>query len=66
MTDSDLDTYFPRATPAQRLAIQVYHDAGWTVEPMLPNDNSVEIHRATYYDTVDICFILPNGSVVPL
>ena len=66
MTPSDLDTYFPHATLAQRAAIMIYHDAGWTIEAMSPNSDNVEIHEPAYPDGVIHAWILPNGHVVSI
>ena len=66
MTDADLDQYFPRATREQRIAIQVYHGAGWTIESMLSDSDQVEIHQPAYPDGVNVAWINPNGRVVSI
>ena len=66
MTAADLDQYFPRATREQRIAISAYHDAGWTIESMLPNTDEVAIHRESACDCVDHAWIRPNGHVVSI
>lgn len=66
MTDPDLDKYFPRATRQQRIAIQAYHASGWTIEPMLPNSDRVEIHRQEFQDFTAYAWIQPNGHVISI
>ena len=66
MTDADLDQYFPRATRMQRLAIKAYHACGWTIEPMTPESNQIEIHQPSACDTSIHAWIQTNGHVVSL
>lgn len=66
MTDADLDEHFPRATREQRLAIQAYHAAGWTIEPMLPNSDQVAIRQTAPCDCMNHAWINTNGRVISL
>jgi hypothetical protein len=66
MTDSDLDKHFPRATRMQRLAIKAYHACGWTIEPMSPDSDEVEIHQPTACDCTVVAWIRADGKVVSL
>ena len=68
----NLDEHFPRATREQRAAIEIYHDAGWTIEPMSPDSDEVEIRDNSAFAWVKpgggidsgIARILPCGKVV--
>lgn len=66
MTDADLDEYFPRVTREQRLAIQAYHAAGWTIEPMPPNSDHVAIRQTAPCDCMNHAWINTNGRVISL
>lgn len=65
MDDLDLDTYFPRATLAQRAAVKAYHGAGWTIE-MSYQSEDIEISRPCAMDCMDHAWIKPGGAVIPL
>ena len=64
MNPTDIDEYFPRATREQRIAISVYHDAGWTVE--MPYDSDRVLLSRPNTEWVDRTEILPNGRVVSI
>ena len=64
MNSADLDEHFPHATREQRAAIEIYHDAGWTIEPMSPDSDEVEIMRPNHMDGMDRACIEPSGKVV--
>ena len=63
MTDADLDEHFPRATREQRIAIPIYHDAGWTINEMLPDSDDIRISRPAG-EWVDHALIRPSGNVM--
>ena len=63
MTTEDINKYWPMATPAQKISIQIMYDSGWTLEP-LDEDGFVPMHRATTYDTTEHARITGEGFVI--
>lgn len=64
MNTDDIKEYWPKASLAQVRAIQVYHDAGWQIDPQ-EEDGMVPCHRPDTMETVKHSLITSDGRMIP-
>jgi hypothetical protein len=64
MNTADIKEYWPKASIAQVRAIQVYHDAGWQINPQ-EDDGMIPCHRPDTMETVEHSLITSDGRMIP-
>jgi hypothetical protein len=64
MQINDIKEYWPKASISQMRAIQVYHDAGWQIDPQ-EDDGMIPCRRPDTMETIEHSLIRTDGRMIP-